>query len=113
VYGFEKANLFGDTEQRQLRLFAAQAAGALRLASRQHKDAALMAQLEEALNSRSVIDQGLGILIARHQLTAAEAFDLLRRQSQNSKRKLRDIADDLVTQASGEPPAPGRPFDLS
>jgi AmiR/NasT family two-component response regulator len=72
-----------------------------------------MAQLEEALNSRSVIDQGLGILIARHQLTAAEAFDLLGRQSQNSKRKLRDIADDLVTQASGEPPAPGRPFDLS
>jgi GAF domain-containing protein len=113
VYGFDKPHLFGDTEQRQLQLFAAQASGALQLATRQHKDAALLSQLEEALNSRTVIDQAIGILIARHQLTGAEAFDLLRRQSQNSKRKLRDIATDLVTEASGQPPVLGRRFDPS
>jgi len=111
IYGFDLPNLFGETEQRQYQLFAAQASGALRLATRQVKDAALLSQLEEALNSRSVIDQAIGILIARHQLTGAEAFDLLRRQSQNSHRKLRDIATDLVIQASGESPTPGRPFD--
>ena len=76
------------------------------------KDAALMSQLEEALNSRSVVDQALGILIGRHHLTASEAFDLLRRQSQNNNRKLRDVATDLVTQASGDSPGPGRPFKL-
>lgn len=113
LYGFDQPDLFGDAEQHQLRLFTAQASGALRLATRQAKDQALMAQLEQALNSRSVIDQALGILIGRHQLTTTEAFDLLRRQSQNSHRKLRDVATDLVTQASGEPPRPGRPFDPS
>ena len=110
VYGFGQPHLFGPTEQRQLQLFAAQASGALQLATRQIKDAELLTQLEEALNSRSVIDQALGILIGRHQLTAVEAFDLLRRQSQNSHRKIRDIATDLVTQTSGEPPTLGRPF---
>jgi AmiR/NasT family two-component response regulator len=72
-----------------------------------------MSQLEEALNSRSVIDQALGILIGRHHLTASEAFDLLRRQSQNNNRKLRDVATDLVTQASGDSPDPGRPFNFT
>jgi GAF domain-containing protein len=113
IYGFDRPNLFGEAEQRQFQLFAAQASGALRLATRQVRDAALLNQLEEALNSRSVIDQAIGILIGRHHVTAAEAFDLLRRQSQNSHRKLRDIATDLVTQASGQPPTPGRTFDPS
>jgi len=111
VYEFDKPHFFGETEQRQYHLFAVQAAGALRLATRQHKDTVLLSQLEAALNSRSVIDQAIGILIGRHQLTGAEAFDLLRRQSQNSHRKLRDIATDLVTDASGAAPTPGHPFD--
>ncbi len=33
-----------------------------------------------------------------------------RRQSQNSHRKLREVASDLVVQISGEPPAPGKTF---
>jgi GAF domain-containing protein len=113
IYGFDKPDMFSEAEQHQYQLFAVQAAGALRLATRQAKDAVLMSQLEEALNSRSVIDQALGLLIGRHHLTASEAFDLLRRQSQNSHRKLRDVATDLVTKASGEPPDPGRPFNLT
>jgi GAF domain-containing protein len=113
VYGFERPHLFGDTEQRQYRLYAEQASSALRLASRQLSDAAQLTQLEQALNSRTVIDQAIGILIARHQLTATEAFELLRAQSQNSHRKLREIATELVTRASGQPPEPGRPFNTT
>ena len=90
--------------------FAAQAAISLRLATRHEKDGLLLAQLEAALDSRTVIDQALGIIMMQQRCTSAEAFDLLRRQSQNSHRKLREVATDLVTQTSGQPPASGKPF---
>ncbi len=52
--------------------------------------------LEFALSTSRRIGIALGILMARHRLTESEAFDALRRVSQRSHRKLRDIADDLV-----------------
>jgi GAF domain-containing protein len=52
--------------------------------------------LQNALESRAVIDQAKGILIERHKLTADQAFQLLARASMTANRKLRDIADDLV-----------------
>lgn len=53
--------------------------------------------LEEALTSRDLIGQAKGILMAREAMTADEAFDVLRRASQRSNRKLRDIAVELVS----------------
>lgn len=38
--------------------------------------------------------------------TAGEAFALLRTASQHGNRKLRDIAADIVTLVSGQPPEP-------
>jgi GAF domain-containing protein len=113
VYGFERPELFGPPEQRQLELFAAQAAGTLRVAHRQVKDAALLAQMEASLLSRTVIDQALGIIMGQQRCTASTAFELLRRESQNSRRRLRDVAADLVQATSGSPPETGRPFDAS
>lgn len=113
VYGFETPGLFGPTEQRRLELFAAQAAGTLRVATRQVKDATLLAQMEASLQSRTVIDQALGIIMGQQRCTASAAFELLRQESQNSRRRLRDIAADLVRRTSGEAPQPGRPFDPS
>ena len=45
---------------------------------------------------RSVIEQGKGILIERHKVTADQAFRLLAEASMRSNRKLRDIAENLV-----------------
>ena len=112
VYGFEEPHLFGPPQQRQLELFAAQAAGTLRVATRQVKDATLLAQMEQSLRSRTVIDQALGIIMGQQRCTAAVAFELLRRESPNSRRRLRDIAADLVTRTTGAPPDEGRPFDV-
>jgi len=53
-------------------------------------------QLREALASRDVIGQAKGILMAREVCTPDEAFDILRRGSQRTNRKLRDVAQDLV-----------------
>jgi GAF domain-containing protein len=53
--------------------------------------------LQTALDSRAVIDQAKGILMERHKLTADQAFQVLARLSMQNNRKLRDIAEELVT----------------
>ena len=54
--------------------------------------------LQRALESRAEIDQAKGIVMATTRCSADEAFDLLRQQSQNENRKLREVATDLVAQ---------------
>jgi GAF domain-containing protein len=66
--------------------------------------------LQEALESRKVIDMALGILIAIHHCSPDEAFAILVRTSQNHNRKLRELARVLVESESRRPqtaPAPG------
>ena len=46
-----------------------------------------------ALESRDIIGQAKGILMVRHRVSAAEAFDLLRRTSQDRHLKLREVAE--------------------
>lgn len=111
IYGFGSPGLFAGPVRRRLELLAAQGAGTLHIATRRAKDAALLQQMEEALLSRTVIDQALGIIMAQQQCSAEDAFGLLRRQSQTSNRRLREVAADLVSRVSGQRPQQGRPFD--
>jgi GAF domain-containing protein len=57
----------------------------------------LAAQLAEAMDRRAVIEQAKGILMALHGCNADQAFALLRTTSQTGHRKLRDVAQDVVT----------------
>ena len=50
-----------------------------------------------ALDSRTLIGQAVGMIMERYDLDADRAFGVLRRVSQNSNRKLRDVAHELVT----------------
>ena len=52
--------------------------------------------LQGAFQRRAIIEQAKGILMARHALDADSAFALLRNHSQNSGRKLADIATLIV-----------------
>jgi hypothetical protein len=52
-------------------------------------------QLHEALSTRDVIGQAKGILMERLKVTPEDAFDLLRRSSQQLNMKLREVADRL------------------
>jgi hypothetical protein len=54
-------------------------------------------QLRRALDSRDAIGQAKGILMARRGISANQAFDLLRRTSQEVNVKLRDLADTVRT----------------
>jgi AmiR/NasT family two-component response regulator len=62
-------------------------------------------QLQEAMQSRATIEQAKGILMGERRCTSDEAFNLLVELSQKSNRKLRDVAQALVDQATGEVPA--------
>jgi GAF domain-containing protein len=60
----------------------------------------LAQQLLQAMESRAVIEQAKGILMAAEHCTPEEAFDMLRRASQGQNRKLRTIATDIVERYS-------------
>lgn len=49
--------------------------------------------LEGAFGRRAVIERAKGILMERHAIDEREAFELLRRHSQRTGRKLTDLAD--------------------
>lgn len=53
-------------------------------------------QLEQALRSSRTIGMAVGMVMANRHVNEEAAFDILRSVSQNSNRKLRDIADELV-----------------
>jgi hypothetical protein len=53
-------------------------------------------QLKKALSTSRQIGEAMGILMATHKVTEDQAFDLLRIASQNTNRKLREIAADVV-----------------
>jgi GAF domain-containing protein len=89
---------------------AAKSAAALTVLLRQVRHAEVQHQLAEALVSSSVIEQAIGILMGQQRCTASTAFDLLRQASQHRNRKLRDIAAEIITNVSGEPPQPRPPF---
>ena len=56
----------------------------------------------EALGPREVIGQAIGLLIARHDVGEAEAFEMLVQRSSDSHEKVREIAATIVRQRLGE-----------
>jgi GAF domain-containing protein len=104
--------LFTANQLRQAEGFAIEAARALRLAWRLADQVELTHHLEAAMASRTVIDQALGIIMGQNRCTADEAFDILRAASSHRNVKLRDVAHDIVTRVSGQPPKPSPPFRL-
>jgi hypothetical protein len=85
----ESANVFG-TETREIGLvFAAHSSVAWNAARRDE-------QFKKALASRDVIGQAKGMLMERYSVSAIQAFDLMRKLSQDSNTPLIQIAADLV-----------------
>jgi AmiR/NasT family two-component response regulator len=78
------------------KVFAQQAAVALGNAEIYWRTHELTQNLEAALENRDRIGQAKGILIATHKIDGEEAFQRLRKTSQNKNIKLRDVADYVV-----------------
>jgi GAF domain-containing protein len=63
----------------------------------------LVEQMRKAMESRSVIDQAMGVIMAQNRCDADAAFAILTRASQNRNIKLREIARGTVLSVSRTP----------
>lgn len=87
--GFEFAEPVGEA-------FASRAAVTVANARAYYRATDLARNLTLALEHRDVIGQAKGILIAQDGVTSEEAFDILRRASQRSNRKVYELAAEIV-----------------
>jgi GAF domain-containing protein len=60
-------------------------------------------QLRRAMESRAVIEQAKGMIMARRRCSAVDAFTELRTESMNRNVKLATLAADIVSEATGQP----------
>ncbi|MEU2194598.1 GAF and ANTAR domain-containing protein [Streptomyces fimicarius] len=80
-----KPGMFDETSETAAWLLASHAAVAL-------SSARIHDQLVQAVDTRHVIGEAMGILMAGRRLTEDQAFDVLRRFSQERNIKLREVA---------------------
>jgi len=87
---------FNDNAQEVGLILAAHASVAARAVNERSTLQGLGLDLQQVLLSRDVIGQAKGILMERLKINPEDAFDLLRRSSQNLNVKLRDVARGLA-----------------
>ena len=87
---------YGEADEETAVLFSEQAAVACANAEVYWRTYSLTEHLREALESRDVIGQAKGILMARRGCTPDAAFEALRKVSQHRNIKLRQIAEQVV-----------------
>lgn len=96
---------------RLVRVLAAQAAAAVTTGAALSQAEMANEALRRALRTQELIGQAEGILMARQHVDGGAAFDMLRRASQRTNRKLRDLAADIAEDAARRPSRSGRPDD--
>lgn len=87
---------FVQLDEQLLELYTTAVVAVLRTHDRYGKALALADQLRSALESRAVIDQAKGILMAARGLSPDQAFAILVEQSQRENLKVRELAQRLV-----------------
>jgi len=96
----EAEDAFSEEDQRVAELFVTQAAFVLANAQAYWDARTLSENLQEAMKSRAVIEQAKGIIISTTGCDEDEAIRVLVQQSQSQNIKLRDIATEIVRNAS-------------
>ncbi|MBM4589808.1 ANTAR domain-containing protein [Rhodococcus hoagii] len=93
---------FQSLDESLLELFTTAAVTALQQAERHRRALASIRNLQTALTSRAEIDQAIGVVMALHGLTAAEAFDRLVCMSQDTNVKVRTVARQLLDKVAAQ-----------
>lgn len=83
-------------EQRALSRYADVVAALIEAALAAHQAGELAEQLNYALEHRVPIERGIGYMMARDRLDHTAAFNRLRRASRNSRRRIGDVAEELL-----------------
>ena len=95
MYGRDQ-NTFDESTEELATAFASYAAVAVANTGAHASAPTLAAKLQEALDSRGVIDQAKGVLMAEHRYSADAAFAELVRRSRGTDRPLRDVAQEIL-----------------
>jgi len=95
-----QGDAFDETSRRIAGILGRPIAATLSDARAYSEQTDLVAGLRQATESHSRIGQAVGILIVRDGVGADEAFARLRRMSNDTNRKLRDVAAAIVTEAT-------------
>ncbi|WP_406048271.1 ANTAR domain-containing protein [Kribbella sp. NBC_00889] len=91
-----KPDAFGSTSYDIVLMFAMHAGVAFDNVQLFNDSRTLIEQLRTALGTRTVIGQAQGVLMHRYGVTASVAFDVLKRCSQDTNVKLRQLSLELV-----------------
>ena len=95
LYAVE-AHAFDETAIEAASLLGQQAGVALANTRTYSEASDKVRQLQEALDTRVIIEQAKGVLMATEQIDADAAFERLKTRSQRSNRKLRLVAEEIV-----------------
>jgi GAF domain-containing protein len=82
-------------------ILASMGAGYILNANQLKAQHTLSEQLHAAIDSRDLIGQAKGIIMAQQQIDSDASFEVLRQRSQDENRKLREVAEDVVREQSG------------
>jgi GAF domain-containing protein len=91
---------FKEDHQEAAQLLADQAAIALANTRTYSECSDKIRQLQEALESRVIIEQAKGVLMATNSCSPDAAFEMLKQRSQRENRKIRLVADEIVASVS-------------
>jgi GAF domain-containing protein len=112
LYVFDEHGI-DDVELILLDQFADETSRAVSLALRYDGVSTENSHLLTAMGTRRVIDQAIGLVMSQNRCSAAEAFDVLRRASQNRNVKLNQLAADMIRQVTGTAPGVETPWGLT
>jgi GAF domain-containing protein len=109
VYRGEPAE-WDSSDVRALRAYGDLIAEAAGTALAAHDQGVLAGQLRYALDYRVVIERAVGYLMGANGLDAVTAFDVLRKRARDSRRRVADVAAEVIDRAPGSQggPGPGR-----
>ena len=90
-----------DSDVQALRGFSGLIAEILAAALAAADSGAVAEQLQYALDYRVVIERAVGYLMGAHGLTATTAFNLLRKRARDSRRRVADVAAEVLGGSTG------------
>ncbi len=106
VYRSE-AHTWDDTEVAALSAFCSLIESALANALLTERHERLIGQLQQALDNRVVIERAVGLLMGRNGYDAVAGFNELRSLARRTRRKVRDVAAELVGETTSDGPGAG------
>ena len=110
LYSFYGYQVLGGYERARAEAFAREASGALVQTVRRGALDKVTAQIDEALASRALIEQALGIVMAQERCDADQAFGKLRSRSRNDIHRIREVATETIARATGRAPVVPQPL---